>query len=160
MLYKIKYYLLKMANQPLESDETFGAFITIPRSEILELTTGNEWALSSQPICAPNVKEALWGEGNNGDNAKNGKLIKIWFSQSRDYPVRVVGCSAAFKEALFDVKKWNIKIHKMLSQKRKDWVVHILMVQNRLRNIEGAVCLNWDVWYIILSMLQQWELGN
>jgi hypothetical protein len=71
--------------------------------------------------------------------------------------VTVVEDTAANRRRALDLQYWRASTHWLCSPARRDWVLAVLLVANRLRG--GSLALPHEMWDAILGAIRRCELG-
>jgi hypothetical protein len=71
--------------------------------------------------------------------------------------VTVVEDTAANRRRALDLQYWRAPTHWLCSPRRRDWVLAVLLVANRLRG--GPLALPPEMWFAILGAIRRYELG-
>jgi hypothetical protein len=70
----------------------------------------------------------------------------------------VVEDTNANRRRALDLQYWQIPTHWLCSRARRDWVLAVLIVADRLRG--GPLALPSEMWYAILGAVRRCELGT
>jgi hypothetical protein len=71
--------------------------------------------------------------------------------------VTVVEDTTVNRRRALDLQYWRVSTHWLCSPARRDWVLAVLCIANRLRG--GPLALPHEMWYAILGAIRRCELG-
>jgi hypothetical protein len=71
--------------------------------------------------------------------------------------VAVVEDTAVNRRRALDLQYWRAPTHRLCSPRRRDWVLAVLVVANRLRG--GPLALPHEMWCAIMGAIRRSELG-
>lgn len=71
--------------------------------------------------------------------------------------VHTTGLWVGRRGRAIDLQYWGIQTHGLCSPARRDWVLAVLLVANRL--LDGPLTLPREMWYAILGAIRRCELG-